>query len=92
MDKRTIGLLGFTGAVLTAATVSAAAPKWASKGTTIEKCAGVAAKGKNDCGANDHSCAGQAKKDNDPNEWIYVPAGVCEKIANGRLLKTKKVE
>ena len=92
MDKKTVGLLGFTGAVLVAASVSAAAPKWASKGSTLEKCAGVAAKGKNDCGANDHSCAGHAKKDSDPNEWVYVPEGVCEKIAGGKVVGSKKVK
>jgi len=92
MDKKTLGVLGFAGAAFVAATVSAAAPKWAQKGSTIEKCAGIAAKGKNDCGANDHSCAGHAKRDNDPNEWVYVPAGVCDKIADGRVWKTKKVE
>ena len=92
MDKKTLGVLGFAGAALVAATVSAAAPKWAPKGSTIEKCAGIAAKGKNDCGANDHSCAGNAKRDNDPNEWVYVPVGVCDKIADGRVWKTKKVE
>ena len=92
MDRKTIGLMGFTGVALVAATVSAATPKWATKGSTLEKCAGIAAKGKNDCGANDHSCAGNAKTDNDPNEWIYVPAGVCEKIANGRVVASKKVK
>ncbi|MBT8467678.1 MAG: DUF2282 domain-containing protein [Deltaproteobacteria bacterium] len=92
MESKTLGLMAFSSAVLMAATVSAAAPTWAKKGSTIEKCAGIAAKGKNDCGANDHSCAGHAKRDNDPNEWVYVPAGVCEKIKNGRLLKTKKVD
>ena len=92
MDRRTLGIAGFAGVALMAATVSAAAPKWAAKGTTIEKCAGVAAKGKNDCGANDHSCAGHAKKDNDPNEWVYVPAGVCEKIAGGKVVASKKVK
>ena len=92
MQKKTLAAFGFTGAALIAATVYAAPPKWAKKGSTIEKCAGIAAKGKNDCGANNHSCAGKAKTDNDPNEWVYVPAGVCEKIANGRVLKTKKVE
>jgi hypothetical protein len=40
MDKKTIGILGFAGAAFVAATVSAAAPKWAAKGSTIEKCAG----------------------------------------------------
>jgi uncharacterized membrane protein len=92
MDKRTLGLMGFTGAALVAATVSAATPKWAPKGTTVEKCAGVAAKGKNDCGANDHSCAGNAKKDNDPNEWVFVPAGVCEKLAGGKVVGSMKVK
>lgn len=48
-----------------------------------EKCAGVVKKGMNDCAANGHSCAGQAAKDSDPNEWIYVPTGTCKKIAGG---------
>ncbi len=52
----------------------------------FEKCAGIVKIGMNDCGANDHACGGMAKKDNDPEEWIYVPAGTCEKIA-GAILK-----
>jgi uncharacterized membrane protein len=36
------------------------------------KCYGVAKAGKNDCAANGHSCAGQAKVDNDPAEWKNV--------------------
>ena len=50
--------------------------------TTWEKCAGVAKAGKNDCGALDgsHPCGGQAAKDNDANEWVYVPKGTCDKI------------
>jgi uncharacterized membrane protein len=45
-----------------------------------EKCYGVAKAGKNDCAANGHSCAGQAKKDNDGKEWMSVPKGTCEKM------------
>lgn len=56
----------------------------------MEKCAGIVKAGKNDCGANGHSCAGQAKKDNDPNEWIAVPKGTCEKIAGGRVVSKKR--
>ncbi len=52
-----------------------------------EKCAGVAKAGKNDCGAASHSCAGQAKADNEPNEWVYVPAGTCEKMGGKVLSK-----
>lgn len=46
-----------------------------------EKCYGIAKAGKNDCSAADgsHSCAGQAKKDNDANEWKLVDKGECEK-------------
>lgn len=51
----------------------------------MEKCAGVVKAGKNDCGTNAHACAGQAKKDGDPQEWVYVPAGTCEKIVGAKL-------
>ncbi|WP_156495228.1 DUF2282 domain-containing protein, partial [Oleiphilus sp. HI0128] len=32
-----------------------------------------------------HSCAGQAAKDGDPEEWVYVPEGTCSKIVNGKV-------
>lgn len=56
-----------------------------------EKCAGVAKAGKNDCGALDgkHNCAGQATRDNDDNEWVYVPKGTCEKITGGTVAAVK---
>lgn len=44
-----------------------------------EKCYGIAKAGKNDCGTATHTCAGLAKKDNQPDEWKYVPKGTCEK-------------
>lgn len=56
-----------------------------------EKCAGIAKAGKNDCGSLDgkHACAGQAKKNNDAQEWVYVPKGTCAKITGGRVAKVK---
>jgi uncharacterized membrane protein len=47
-----------------------------------DKCFGVAKAGQNDCGSNKskHSCAGQSKVDNDPNDFKLVPAGTCEKM------------
>lgn len=56
-----------------------------------EKCAGIAKKGMNDCGALDgkHGCAGQATLDNADTEWVYVPAGVCKKITGGVVAATK---
>lgn len=51
----------------------------------MEKCYGVAKAGKNDCGskAAGHSCAGQASKNNDANDFVAVPSGTCDKLANG---------
>ncbi|MEN9627865.1 MAG: hypothetical protein RJA10_1092 [Pseudomonadota bacterium] len=45
-----------------------------------EKCYGIAKAGSNDCAnlAGTHSCAGQAKVDNDPGEWKYVAKGTCK--------------
>ncbi len=59
--------------------------------TAWEKCAGIAKKGMNDCGALDgkHSCAGQATADGDSNEWVYVPEGTCTKIVGATVAATK---
>lgn len=50
-----------------------------------EKCYGVAKAGKNDCAnaAGTHSCAGYSKTDNDGGEWLFVPKGLCAKLAGG---------
>lgn len=48
------------------------------------KCYGVAKAGKNDCATASHSCAGAAKKDNDPTEWVKMPKDACEK-AGGKV-------
>ena len=58
----------------------------AAEPAKTEKCWGVAKAGQNDCAtkSGSHSCAGQGKKDNDPNEWKKVPAGSCEK-SGGKL-------
>jgi uncharacterized membrane protein len=49
----------------------------------FEKCAGIAAAGKNDCGTAVSSCAGTAKMDKDAHAWVLVPKGTCTKIAGG---------
>lgn len=50
-----------------------------------ERCYGVAKAGKNDCGGPGHVCAGLSKKDADPDEYIDVPKGTCERIVGGIL-------
>ena len=47
---------------------------------TKDKCFGIAKAGKNDCSTASHSCAGQAKVDNDPKEFTYVKTGTCAKM------------
>ncbi len=69
----------------------AAAPSLSHAGKEgYEKCQGIVKAGMNDCGANGHSCAGQAAVDNDPQEWIYVPEGTCEKIVGANVKPAKK--
>lgn len=55
----------------------------ADKKMEMEKCFGVAKAGKNDCSSNKsaHSCAGQATKNSDPQDFVAVPKGTCDKIA-----------
>lgn len=46
--------------------------------TGMEKCYGVALKGKNDCAAGPGTtCAGTSKVDYQGNAWKFVPAGTC---------------
>jgi uncharacterized membrane protein len=51
----------------------------------MEKCYGIAARGKNDCAQGAHSCAGQATRDRDPGSFVLLPTGACSKIAGGSL-------
>ena len=61
-----------------------------------EKCFGIAKAGQNDCAnlSGSHSCAGQAKVDNDPGEWKYVAKGTCKDMkgmtADEAKMKNKK--
>jgi uncharacterized membrane protein len=53
-----------------------------AQGKDKEKCYGIAKAGQNDCAnlANTHTCAGQAKADNDPGEYKYVAKGTCKDL------------
>ena len=68
------GVFALTAASATVATAAT------SKG--MEQCWGVAKAGQNDCGSNKtaHSCAGQSKVDNDPNDFKMVKTGTCQKL------------
>jgi uncharacterized membrane protein len=48
-----------------------------------EKCFGIVRGGQNDCFSPANSCGKTSIRDNDPNAWIYVPVGTCDKITGG---------
>ena len=48
-----------------------------------EQCFGVAKAGKNDCKAGAHDCKGMSTVNSDPQSFVLVPVGTCEKIAGG---------
>lgn len=77
-------LVGVSALATTAQAVPDAPKEW-------EKCAGISKAGMNDCGALDgsHNCGGQAKADNLDIEWVYVPAGTCEKLTGGQIAAVK---
>ena len=73
--------------VLALGLAASATQALAAKGN--EKCAGVVKAGKNDCGTSTNACAGQVNADKDAEAWIYVPKGLCERIAGGQVVDGK---
>lgn len=67
-----------------------------SKSTEIppdwEPCAGVAKAGMNDCASKLHACAGLSKIDNEADSYVYMPKGLCERIAKGTVLTKEDVK
>jgi uncharacterized membrane protein len=69
--------------LLAVAVGTAAATTSQAQAADSEKCFGVAKVGKNDCQTPVSSCAGTNKKDNNPQAFILVPKGTCDKLAGG---------
>jgi uncharacterized membrane protein len=84
MEKQQILSVAIGGLLALALAGNASA---ADKKPEMEKCFGIAKAGMNDCSSNkgSHSCAGQATKNNDTMDFVAVPKGTCDKIANGIL-------
>ena len=78
MDPTRILIRSAIAGLIAAAAVQPAVAQ--DKGGQRQKCYGIAKAGQNDCGTAKHTCAGEAKRDNDPADWKYVPAGTCEKM------------
>jgi uncharacterized membrane protein len=91
MNKRkALVAAALAGMCVVTATMADASPMGAEKADK-EKCYGVAKAGQNDCASKDgsHGCAGQAKVDNDKNEWKHVAKGTCVKAGGTLEAKTK---
>lgn len=88
MNKRLIASSTLASVLLLAAAQAQADDPAAAK----EKCFGNVKAGQNDCATanGSHSCAGQAKADNDVNDWKYVPKGTCEKLGGSTKAPGKK--
>ena len=71
---------------------AALVPAQAADAAAKEKCYGNVKAGQNDCATanGSHSCAGQAKADNDANDWKYVAKGTCEKLGGSTTAPPKK--
>jgi len=69
-----------------------AAEKGSATEKQSEKCYGIVKAGLNDCATATQSCAGSSTKDNQPDAFIFLPKGTCEKIVGGSLTseETKK--
>jgi uncharacterized membrane protein len=65
--------------------VGGAGSALADKHESKEKCYGVVKAGMNDCASKSgsHACAGMAKEDGSKDEWVTVPAGLCDKLVGG---------
>ena len=88
MNQRTVISAAATSLMSLALLSSPALAQNAAK----EKCYGIAKAGQNDCAnlAGTHSCAGQAKVDNDKGEWKYVAAGTCKTMGGLSADEAKK--
>ena len=90
MNKRLIA--SSTLASVLALAAAQAQAQAADKAAAKERCFGIVKAGQNDCAADNgsHSCAGQTKVDNDPNDWKFVAKGTCEKMGGSTKAPPKK--
>lgn len=74
------------------AQAASAAPMMPELPSGWEACGGVAKAGMNDCAVKTslHSCVGQAKTDNEADSYVFLPKGLCGKIAKGTVLAITK--
>ena len=88
MKKTTLALASaLVGTVAVSAAALAQSGPAQQPAYKFEKCFGVVKAGHNDCQTANSSCAGTAKRDAQPDSWVYVPAGTCDKLVGGSTTK-----
>lgn len=63
-----------------------------AKTCSTEKCYGLVKAGMNDCNTAKSSCAGSATKDKQPDAYVLMPPGLCNKLVGGNLKPGKPKE
>ena len=75
--KKEFKTIALAGAVLASTATTSIASNTVNKEVS---CKGVATKWVNDCQANGHDCAVQAKKNFDKKEWLTMKQADCEVV------------
>ena len=73
-------------ALATLLSAGAATAQAANANADKEQCAGVIRAGQNDCATSTNACHSHVNVDNDPEAWIYLPKGTCQKISGARVV------
>lgn len=79
--------LAIAGAVA-AGTLGSAGPALAAK-PGMEQCAGIIKAGKNDCATATNACHGHVTTDANPEAWVYLPTGTCDRLVGGHVVSVK---
>lgn len=74
-------LIGVVALVATVTVAQAASPADAG----MVKCYGIARAHMNSCKSGAHSCKGKAMVNGDPDSFLMVPTGLCQRIVHGSL-------
>lgn len=74
--------------IMTLATVGATTSTLAAEKS--EKCYGIVKAGMNDCNTSTTTCSGSATKDSQPDAFILLPKGMCNRIVGGSLTSSTK--
>jgi uncharacterized membrane protein len=64
---------------------SDAAASGSATTNNMEKCFGITKAAMNDCATATESCAGSATKNQQPDAFIFLPKGTCNKIYGASL-------